>query len=524
MPTFNLTLANMKVGTRMLLASAIPLLLVAAFAIWLWSVLSALESGLTEQLASNQSMALLAREMQRDVVQVQQYLSDVSATRAMDGLDDGFELAAQSKDSFNKHLAEYAELSARIHDDSQAATIAKLHAKFNAYYDLGVSMAQAYVAGGPEAGNRLMGSFDDAATVLHDELTTFVDAALASLNQQMASMVAHTALVRELSGGLVVAIGCLMLTLSYLLAKGITKRLGMGVSTVQAIASGNLTQAVAASGRDEIAELMLAMEHMRKSLVELVSRAKLTSEDVAKAGVEIAQGNSDLSSRTEQQATAIEETAASMEQLRSTAMQTAENARNACALAEQASTAAAQGGDVVGQVVDTMREINASSRKIADIVGLIDSIAFQTNILALNAAVEAAIAGEQGRGFAVVASEVRGLAGRSATAAKQIKQLIDDSVSKVDIGTDLVDRAGEAMSRVVDAINRSATLIAEIDAAASEQSRGVTEASEAVSMMDQVTQQNAALVEQINSSATHLSGNAKELVDVISAFRTDANQ
>ncbi|MBQ0130634.1 MAG: methyl-accepting chemotaxis protein, partial [Comamonas sp.] len=243
------------------------------------------------------------------------------------------------------------------------------------------------------------------------------------------------------------------------------------------------------------------------------------ADGVASASGQIAMGNADPSSRTEEQASALEETAASMEELGSTVRQNAENARQANQLALNASTVALQGGEVVGQVVDTMRGINESSRKIADIIGVIDSIAFQTNILALNAAVEAARAGEQGRGFAVVAGEVRNLAQRSAEAAKEIKGLITDSVKRAEQGSHQVDKAGNTMSEVVTAIRRVTDIMGEISAASTEQSQGVAQVGEAVTQMDQTTQQNAALVEESAAAADSLRKQAQELVDAVAVFQ-----
>ncbi len=258
---------------------------------------------------------------------------------------------------------------------------------------------------------------------------------------------------------------------------------------------------------------------MRDSVVRIVTRVRQGSESVATASAEIAQGNHDLSARTEQQASALEETAASMEELGSTVRQNADNARQANQLAVSASTVAQQGGETVAQVVETMKGINDSSRKIADIIGVIDGIAFQTNILALNAAVEAARAGEQGRGFAVVASEVRSLAGRSAEAAKEIKALISASVDRVEQGNEQVGKAGATMTEVVAAIRRVTDIVGEISAASSEQSTGVAQVGEAVTQMDQATQQNAALVEQMAAAASSLKGQADDLVQSVAVFQ-----
>ena len=307
---------------------------------------------------------------------------------------------------------------------------------------------------------------------------------------------------------------------AWLLSRSITTPLKLAVHSAQQIAQGNLTQSIAVHGKDETASMLKALQEMQARLAEVVADVRTNAESVATASVQIAQGNSDLSTRTESQASALQQTAASMEQLGSTVRQNADNARQANQLALNASAVATQGGEVVSQVVSTMRGINSSSRKIADIIAVIDGIAFQTNILALNAAVEAARAGEQGRGFAVVAGEVRSLAGRSAEAAKEIKQLITASVQQVEQGTALVDQAGNTMTEVASAIGRVTDIMGEISAASTEQSQGVAQVGEAITHMDQATQQNAALVEESAAAADSLQRQAQELVKAVSVFRT----
>ena len=302
----------------------------------------------------------------------------------------------------------------------------------------------------------------------------------------------------------------------------IASSLRTAVRSADSMARGDLSAPIATQGLREVVTLLQSLQAMQSSLVKVVSNVRSGSESVSTASAEIAQGNHDLSARTEQQASALEETAASMEQLSSTVRQNADSARQANQLAMSASTVAMQGGDVVGEVVQTMKGINVASSKISDIISVIDGIAFQTNILALNAAVEAARAGEQGRGFAVVASEVRSLAGRSADAAKEIKQLIQNSVEQVAQGTLLVDRAGATMTEVVAAIRRVTDLMGEISAASTEQAQGVGQVGEAVQQMDQVTQQNAALVEEMAAAASSLRTQAVDLVQVVAVFQLDS--
>ena len=303
------------------------------------------------------------------------------------------------------------------------------------------------------------------------------------------------------------------------LIRSITAPLARAVEVADRVAGGDLTAHIDVDSRDETGQLLSALQRMQQSLVRTVSVVRQNSESVASASAQIASGNNDLSARTEQQASALEETAASMEELGSTVRQNADNARTANQLAMNASTVAAQGGEVVAEVVETMKGINASSNKIADIISVIDGIAFQTNILALNAAVEAARAGEQGRGFAVVAGEVRSLAQRSAEAAKEIKSLIQASVEQVDAGASQVRTAGATMEQVVASVQEVHHLIQEITTATTEQSGGIAQVNTAVSQLDQMTQQNASLVEESAAAAENLREQAMALSESVNRFQ-----
>ena len=320
------------------------------------------------------------------------------------------------------------------------------------------------------------------------------------------------------AGVIVIVLACMALL------RAILPPLRAAMAHFQHIAEGNLSNSIGVDGAEEMAALMRSLAAMQEKLADTVRSVRDGTAAMATATNEIATGNLDLSRRTEQQAASLEETASSLEQLTATVKQNADNAQRANELAAAASGIAVEGGAVVAQVVDTMASIDASSRKIADIIGVIDGIAFQTNILALNAAVEAARAGEQGRGFAVVASEVRNLAHRSAAAAKEIKELIGDSVGKVDDGTRLVTQAGSTMERVVDSIRRVNDIMSDITAASREQSVGIEQVNQSLSQMDQVTQQNAALVEEAAAAAASLQEQGDHLAQAVSVFKLDGQR
>ena len=459
--------------------------------------------------------------------QVQQFLTDVSATHDPAGYKDAEDSAKIFLDNSGKFKQSFKEAG----DETNLQLMQKLETDFNAFYETGKTMAQTYVKQGMDAGNLLMkGSastpgFDAASETISTELERFykeqVSQAQSSVNEAL-TLSEHIKVVM-----LVSAIGASLLAagVAWLIVRELMKQLGgepaTAVRVVHEVSAGNLREPIHLMPGDTTS-MKAQIKAMQLNLAQVVSKVRQGSESVATASAEISQGNHDLSSRTENQASALEQTAASMEELSSTVRQNADNAAQANQLAMSASTVAIQGGEVVAQVVDTMKGINNASRKISDIISVIDGIAFQTNILALNAAAEAARAGEQGRGFAVVASEVRALAGRSAEAAKEIKALIDDSVSRVERGTSLVDQAGSTMQEVVSSIRRVTDIMGEISAASKEQSQGVSQVGEAVTQMDQVTQQNAALVEEMAAAASSLKSQAEDLVQTVAVFKLGA--
>ncbi|HET7863705.1 MAG TPA: methyl-accepting chemotaxis protein [Burkholderiaceae bacterium] len=409
-----------------------------------------------------------------------------------------------------KGKAAFAQLESQWADYTQAAT------------RLRALSAQAKLSDQQEATKFLFSDFASIVNKVDDQMTVLAEIKEANAGRAFDSNTeayetARNAMIALVFVSLVLGVG-----LGAWLTRGLVRQLGgepqEAANLARRVAAGDLSSEVTLKPGDT-GSVMAALASMQTNLSKVVSEVRQNSESVATASAQIAQGNADLSQRTEEQASALQQTAATMEQLNTTVRNNSDSAKQANQLAQGASAVAAQGGQVVGQVVTTMQGISDSSRKIGDIIGVIDGIAFQTNILALNAAVEAARAGEQGRGFAVVASEVRSLAHRSAEAAKEIKSLIGHSVAQVEQGTALVDQAGKTMGEIVGSIQRVSDIVAAITTASVEQSSGISQVGDAVSQMDQVTQQNAALVEESAAAAESLKGQAQQLVQAVSVFK-----
>ena len=508
-------LRSISIGPRLALAFGVILILLAtsvAVGVWRIKVLA----------STTQTLGTVENEKMQLAVQWRQTI-DLNWIRTKAAMLDG---DAKRIDMWQKEMDKTSELSLSsrkrllelIESEEGKALLKDIDTAREAYRGPRSALLKRRAAGEDvqEALEKdlrpLADQFSGAIRKLEQRQQARYDAALVDAGKS--STQAATIMI---SGGVIAV--ALASFFAIILSRSIVQPIQQAAENARVIADGDLTRTIDSEGRDEATELTTALQQMQESLVRLVSRVRQGSESVATASSEIAQGNQDLSARTESQASALEETAASMEELGSTVKQNADNASQANQLAQSASTVAVKGGEVVAQVVDTMKGINDSSRKISDIISVIDGIAFQTNILALNAAVEAARAGEQGRGFAVVASEVRSLAGRSAEAAKEIKTLINDSVERVQQGSTLVDQAGTTMTEVVSSIRRVTSIMGEISAASSEQSAGVAQVGEAITQMDHATQQNAALVEEMAAAASSLKSQAQELVQTVSAFR-----
>jgi methyl-accepting chemotaxis protein len=464
---------------------------------------------------------LMADEMDLARSEVQQFLTDVSATHD----PAGYEEAKKAAQTFVKGIAHFKEVYRA--DPKTLDELTRIDNEFNVFYALGKAMAEAYIDKGIESGNELMKGkdgkpgFDQASESIRKSLGTFRtrQVTLATENSEEAILdvqqVTTTMWVCSIAAVLLSGVFWL------LISRAIVVPLADAVQITRTVASGDLRQSIVVSSANETGQLLQSLKDMQGRLITIVRDVRLGADNVAASSANIARGDHDLSDRTGTQAASIEETTAAVHELSDRIQSNAQNAQRANQLAQNASGVAEKGGEVVAQVVGTMRGINESSRKIADIIQVIDGIAFQTNILALNAAVEAARAGEQGRGFAVVASEVRSLAGRSAEAAREIKVLIGTSVERVEHGSALVDQAGATMTDVVGSIREVTNIMGDISRDSAEQATGVSQLGDAIALMDQMTQQNANLVEKMADAANELSTQASALVNTVAVFRTD---
>ena len=511
-------MTSLSIGKRLALGFALVLLLATAItAIGLWRM---------------EDSARATREMMELPLTKERLINDwynnVNA-----GIRRTTAIAKSSDPSLVTYFAEDVAAATKVSGELQKAISEKLTSdQERTLFDRIGEMRQQYLAARDEI-NRLKKNdqAEEANTVLDTKAApaakAYMDAMLALQTHQRKAIDLQAEQINTQnhnSRNMLIALGLLMLGLgsasAWLITRSITLPLNKALETAQKVAAGDLSHHVEVTNtQDETGVLLQALKEMQQRLAQVVGHVRGNAESVATASAQIAQGNMDLSARTENQAAALQQTAATMDELSSTVRNNADNARQASQLAVGASGVATKGGEVVGQVVNTMRDIDANSKKIADIISVIDGIAFQTNILALNAAVEAARAGEQGRGFAVVAGEVRSLAQRSAQAAREINSLITTSVEKVEQGTALVDKAGTTMGEIVNAIQRVSDIVAEISAASTEQSNGVTQVGQAVTQMDQATQQNAALVEESAAAAASLKGQARQLVEAVAVFR-----
>ena len=511
---------SLRLSTRLFLAFGVIVLLSALTSGFAMMKLSAVQTNLEFIVTDGNVKIALNQTMSESVHIVSRVIGTIALLTDRNEKFEQQKKATAAREDYDKARAALEKFAA---SDSTRTARAEIDATATTARVANTQVMELGLAGkAAEATALLMTQAGPSTQKWQDALDKNINLQEERNKASYAAAQAEYASARTLLIGSAVASALLAIGLALLVVRSVVAELGGEpfevAALAQSIADSDLTRPIHVRPGDT-RSVLAGMARMQGSLASIVNGVRGNAESVATASAQIAQGNSDLSSRTEEQASALEETAASMEQLGSTVRQNADNAKQANQLAMGASTVAVEGGEVVAQVVDTMKGINDSSKKIVDIIGVIDGIAFQTNILALNAAVEAARAGEQGRGFAVVASEVRSLAQRSADAAKEIKSLITDSVERVERGTALVDRAGTTMHEVVTSIKRVTDIMGEISAASIEQSAGVAQVGEAVTQMDRATQQNSALVEESAAAAESLREQAQQLVKTVAVFK-----
>jgi len=508
--------SNLKIGSRLALAFSVVialLLVVLGVAISVMNGLSNVMDGVVDDRYAQIALS-----------------NKIKSTGDRGAITLGRILLATTPEQLKKYMDEYAAI--RASNTENLANFEKLlHSEetkaifdeqSKARKEYGVVVRKVFDLMAADKRTEAMAVYQDEMAGPQAKYYALIDKMVGQQAQSMVSDVADAKDNSRLAKIQMIGVSVLAVLLgvgtAYYITRSITRPIQRAITLAESVAAGDLTFQVQVEGTDEVGRLTSALQRMVDSLHRIVSEVRTGADTIATAAHEVSQGNMDLSSRTEQQASALEETASAMEQLTSAVKLSADSASQADKLAVSASTVATQGGEAVGQVIDTMSSIADSSKRIVEIIGVIDGIAFQTNILALNAAVEAARAGEQGRGFAVVASEVRGLAQRSALAAKEIKTLIDASASQVDEGSKMVKQAGETMHQVVASIKHVSDIVAEISASSREQSMGIEQVNAAILQMDDSTQKNAAMVEQGTASASALQDQAKQLTHVVQAF------
>jgi methyl-accepting chemotaxis protein-1 (serine sensor receptor) len=520
-----MSFSNLKISVRLALLGAFFLLALLTVGYQGWSAMGFIKSNNAQSMARSVDLTQAldtARGAQVEFkIQVQEWKNILVRGHDPAQLDKYSKAFVKSGQATNAELQKLAGMLGKLNLPTPLVQEA-----VTMHEELGKSYAAAlkqFDSANPESYkilDKAVQGMDRAPTKKIDEIVEFIEAQSKKNAEESvaaaeaANRAANTRLLLTLA--VTAAVGAAIV---WWIVKGITRPLDQAIDIAKTVAAGDLSREVDVKTRDEVGELLAALKQMSGNLSDIVSRVRAGTETIASASSEVAQGSQDLSSRTEEQASSLEETASSMVELTSTVKQNNENATQARKLADEASNVAVRGGATVSEVVQTMGAINESSRKIVDIIGVIDGIAFQTNILALNAAVEAARAGEQGRGFAVVAGEVRNLAHRSAAAAKEIKELIGDSVERVEAGSRLVGEAGVTMEEVVSSVRRVNSIIGEIAVATGEQSEGIEQISDAISQMDNVTQQNAALVEEAAAAAEALQQQAASLAQAVSVFK-----
>jgi methyl-accepting chemotaxis protein len=496
---------DFKVSTKILVCFAVPIILMIGIGLWTFQVSEGVFVKAEHAKDESVVFGMLAQQMSKDVVQIQQWLTDISATRGLDGLDDGFDEAEKSYKSFVSGLERFENMYEEENFSQGLRTVQDLQVRIADYYEVGQKMAKGYIEGGPEVGNKLMGEFDDTAENLSSAMEPFIQEQTDEMSQKMEEIVASVNGLK--TGVIVVCLTALVVAIlsGLFLSKSINSPLGNAMGFVTTIADGDLTTSVELNQKDEFGMLSETLNKMVTRLKDVVSDVKTSSDNVASGSQQMSASSEEMSQGANEQASSAEEASSSMEEMSANIRQNADNAQQTEKIALKAADDAKDGGEAVFKTVEAMKEI-------AGKISIIEEIARQTNLLALNAAIEAARAGEHGKGFAVVASEVRKLAERSQTAAAEITDLSTDSV-------EVAEKAGELLNKIVPDIQKTAELVQEISAASNEQNSGAEQINRAIQQLDQVIQQNAGASEEMSSTAEELASQAEQLTASVEFFK-----
>ena len=514
-----MVLRKLKIGTRLALGFGVILLMMVAVALGTVLLDKMNRDQLAETIAAASAKEQLAIQMKTLALEQSSAMRNIglhSDIRAMQAEEDHIKSLQTSFDATRDRIL---QLGLNANERNIVESIGKTDEKFDAPMKQALGLSTSFRP--EEAAKVLMGEIDPLVHTQLQDLDTLIQLQRGAYQEAMEASLERSNRVTIATVAFVAGILVLAILLAWTITRSITGPLNDAVKVARRVASGDLTSRIEIEGRDEAAELLVALREMNDGLGRMVMQIRSGAESIAVGAGQVAAGNQQLSSRTEEHASSLEETASTLEEFTTTVRQNAEHAKQASQLAGTASSTAQKGGEVVGKVVTTMQEVTTSSKKISDIIGVIDGISFQTNILALNAAVEAARAGEQGRGFAVVASEVRSLAQRSAASAKEIRGLIENSVNRVEAGARLVEQAGKTMDELVASVRKVAEIMTEIAAASHEQSSGVEQINKAITQMDTVVQMNASLVEEATAAATSMAHQATGLAHAVAQFRIE---
>ena len=512
-------LRKLRIGTRLAFGFGAILAMMVAVAIGTVLVEKMNRDQFTQAIAAASAKEQLAIQMKTLALEQSAAMRNIglhSDIKAMQAEEDHIKSVQTSFDAARERIL---TLGLNANERAIVETIAKTDDKFDAPMKQALGLSTSFRP--EEAAKVLMGEIDPLMHTMLQDLDTLIQLQRGAYQEAMEASLTQSNRVTLVAVAFIAGVLVLAVLLAFAITRSITGPLGQAVKVARRVASGDLTSRIEASGRDEATELLSALRDMNDGLGRMVTQIRSGAESIAVGAGQVAAGNQQLSSRTEEHASSLEETASTLEEFTTTVRQNAEHAKQASQLAGTASTTAQKGGEVVSKVVTTMQEVTTSSKRISDIIGVIDGISFQTNILALNAAVEAARAGEQGRGFAVVASEVRSLAQRSAASAKEIRGLIETSVSRVEAGARLVEQAGKTMEELVASVRKVAEIMTEIASASHEQSTGIDQINRAITQMDTVVQMNASLVEEATAAATSMAHQATGLARAVSEFRLE---